>query len=133
MRFARYVVAVLIGLAVLGGCSSEPVQGIKRIFQGNGNSDLAAGIKKYDDGKYADATADFQNALNSGLSEADQVTANKYLAFISCVSDRERQCRAYFTRALELNPSFDLEPSEAGHPIWGPVFRKVKASQQKRK
>jgi hypothetical protein len=54
------------------------------------------------------------------------VTANKYLAFISCVSGRDRQCRAYFRRALELNPSFELEPAEAGHPTWGPVFRNVK-------
>ena len=127
MRAARYVFVALIGFAALGGCSTQPVQDFKRLFQGKGEPELAEGIKNYEDGKYAPATTNFQNALNSGLSEADQVKANKYLAFISCVSGRERQCRAYFSRALELNPSFELEPAEAGHPIWGPVFRSVKA------
>jgi hypothetical protein len=32
-----------------------------------------------------------------------------------------------------LDPSFELEASEAGHPIWGPVFRNVKNAAQKRK
>jgi Tfp pilus assembly protein PilF len=133
MYIARYVLLLVIALAALGGCSTEPVQGIKRIFQSKGDAELAAGIKSYEDGKYNDATLSFQNAINTGLSDADQVTANKYLAFISCVGGRERQCRAYFTRALELNPSFELEASEAGHPLWGPVFRSVKNASLKRK
>jgi Tfp pilus assembly protein PilF len=131
MRIARYVLPLFIGLA-LGGCSSQPVQEIKRVFQ-KGDSELAIGIRNYEDGKYTEATTNFQSALNSGVSDAEQVTANKYLAFISCVQGRERPCRAYFTRALELNPAFELEPSEAGHPLWGPVFRSVKNTAQKRK
>jgi hypothetical protein len=126
MRFARYTVVVLIGLAALAGCTS-PVREIKSIFQAKGEPQLQSGIKLYEDGKYKDAMTSFQGALSAGLGPNDQVIANKYLAFISCVSGRERQCRAYFSRALELNPSFDLEPAEAGHPIWGPVFRSVKA------
>ena len=122
----RYVFLILIALATLGGCSSQPVQDFKRIFQTKGEPELAAGIKNYEDGRYSQATVNFQNALDAGLSDADQVKANKYLAFISCVSGRDRQCRAYFRRALELNPNFELEPSEAGHPTWGPVFRSVK-------
>jgi Tfp pilus assembly protein PilF len=133
MHIARYVVLIAIAVGTLGGCSSQPMQEIKRMFQNKGDAELAAGIKKYEDGKYPDATTDFQNAINMGLSDADQVTANKYLAFISCVSARERQCRAYFTRALELNPAFELEASEAGHPVWGPVFRNVKSAFVKRK
>jgi hypothetical protein len=133
MYIARYVLTLLIGLSALGGCSMQPVQEIKRFFQSKGGSELTAGIKNYEDGQYQQATTDFQTALDTGLSDADQVIANKYLAFISCVSGRERQCRAYFTRALELDPSFELEASEAGHPIWGPVFRNVKNASQKRK
>ena len=133
MYIARYCLALLIGLAALGGCSTQPVQEIKRLFQSKGGSELAAGIKHYEDGQYQQATTEFQQALDTGLSDADQVIANKYLAFISCVAGRERQCRAYFTRALELDPSFELEASEAGHPIWGPVFRSVKNASQKRK
>ena len=117
----------LIGAAfALGGCSSNPVSEIKSIFQSKGEPQLAAGIRQYDDGKYEAATTSLQNALAAGLNDSDQITANKYLAFISCMSGRERQCRAYFRRALELNPSFELEPAEAGHPMWGPVFKNVK-------
>jgi Tfp pilus assembly protein PilF len=133
MLIARYVLLLLIASAGLVACSSPPVQEIKRIFQSKGDTELASGIKSYEDGKYSEATHSFQSAINTGLSDADQVTANKYLAFISCVSGRERQCRAYFTRALELNPSFELEASEAGHPQWGPVFRSVKTAYLKRK
>ena len=121
------ITAYLIGAAfALGACSSQPVREIKSIFQSKGEPQLAAGIRQYEDGRYPAATASLQNAIAAGLSDSDQVTANKYLAFMSCMSGRERQCRAYFRRALELNPSFDLEPAEAGHPMWGPVFRNVK-------
>ena len=127
MRFAPVSIAALLALSALGACTSQPVQQIKTIFQGKGEPQLKAGIRLYEDGRYSQATTSFQSALSAGLSDADQVTANKYLAFISCVSGRERQCRAYFRRALELDPSFELGPAEAGHPTWGPVFKSVKA------
>ena len=129
MRIARYRAVVLIGLAglvALSGCAS-PVRDIKSIFQSKGEPQLHSGIKLYEDGRYNEALTSLQGALSAGLGTNDQVTANKYMAFISCASKRERQCRAYFSRALELNPSFELEPAEAGHPMWGPVFRSVKA------
>jgi Tfp pilus assembly protein PilF len=129
MRVARLILAALFAIA-LGACSSAPVQQIKTLFQSKGEPQLQAGVKLYEDGRYREATASFQSALTAGVSDAEQVTANKYLAFISCVSGRERQCRAYFTRALELDPSFELEPAEAGHPKWGPVFRSVKARRK---
>ena len=31
-----------------------------------------------------------------------------------------------FGRALQLDPAFTLTPAEAGHPLWGPVFRSLK-------
>jgi Tfp pilus assembly protein PilF len=127
MGITKILVAALLAIFALGGCSSQPVQAVKNIFQSKGEPQLKAGIRLYEDGKYPQALTSLQDALNAGLSDADQVTANKYLAFISCVSGRERQCRAYFRRALELNPSFELEPAEAGHPMWGPVFKNVKA------
>ena len=126
MRIRHHVLAAFIAAAALGGCSTQPVQQIRGIFQSKGEPQLKAGIRYYEDGKYPAATSSLQNALAAGLSDSDQVKANKYLAFISCGSGRERQCRAYFRRALELDPSFELEPAEAGHPMWGPVFRNVK-------
>ena len=124
-RFHLLVIALVLG--AFAGCTSQPVQQIKSIFQTKGEPQLKAGIRYYEDGRYPQATTALQDALSAGLSDADQVTANKYLAFIACVSSRERQCRAYFRRALELNPSFELESAEAGHPMWGPVFKSVKA------
>ena len=120
------LLAALFAAAALAGCSSQPVQAIKSIFQSKGEPELKAGIRQYEDGKYAAATTSLQNALGAGLTDSDQVVANKYLAFISCTQGRERQCRAYFRRALELNPGFELEPAEAGHPMWGPVFKNLK-------
>ena len=121
----RITICLIIAVLALAGCA-EPVREIKSIFQSKGEPQLQAGVRQYEDGKYAAATTSLQNALAAGLSDTDQVTANKYLAFIACTQGRERQCRAYFRRALELNPSFELEPAEAGHPMWGPVFKNVK-------
>lgn len=89
--------------------------------------ELGWGIRKYEEGEHKIAAKNFQNALSSGLSPTDQVTAHKYLAFIYCGSGEKLACRGEFKEILKLNPRFNLTPAEAGHPIWGPVFREVKA------
>ncbi|MFN3397044.1 MAG: TssQ family T6SS-associated lipoprotein [Sulfurimicrobium sp.] len=91
---------------------------------------LSLGIHDYEEGNYKDAAGNLQNALNSGLaSSAEQITAHKYLAFIYCVSGEKLACRGEFKKILKLNPKFNLAPAEAGHPLWGPVFRAVKAEE----
>jgi tetratricopeptide (TPR) repeat protein len=90
-----------------------------------GAPELVAGIKLYEDGKYREASKTLRSAVPR-LNKADQVKAHKYLAFIECASGRKSQCRDEFAKALKIDPSFELEPSEAGHPLWGPVFRSVK-------
>jgi hypothetical protein len=40
-----------------------------------------------------------------------------------------QQCRDEFKKALEIDSSFELREDEAGHPIWGPAFRGVKAKK----
>ena len=129
MAALRLLVVVLIGAAVLAGCETAPVKEISRIFERKGEPQLQAGIKNYDEGRLAPAQANFEGALSAGLNQRDQITAHKYLAFIHCVSKRERQCRAHFRSALELDPNFELAAAEAGHPMWGPVFRSVKKSR----
>jgi hypothetical protein len=89
--------------------------------------ELGWGIRKYEEGEHKIAARNFQNALSSGLSSTDQVTAHKYLAFIYCGSGEKLACRGEFKEILKLNPRFNLTPAEAGHPIWGPVFREVRA------
>ena len=126
MRLIPGLFAALVALGVLGGCATGPGKEISRIFDRKGEPQLKQGISNYEEGRLPQAATHFQNALEAGLNEADQVKAHKYLAFIHCVSGRERQCRAHFTTALEIDPAFELERAEAGHPMWGPVFRSVK-------
>jgi len=89
---------------------------------------LNYGVLSYEEGNYQASITALQGVLDTGLSgKPEQVKAYKYLAFIQCVSGRESMCRDYFKKALELDPNFNLDSAEAGHPIWGPVFRSVKS------
>lgn len=116
---------------VLAGCESAPIKGIQEgfssLFQKNkGGDDLDAGIRSYENGNYKESAQQLQTALDAGLNNPNQVRAHKYLAFIHCQAGRERQCREEFRTALDIDPSFELSAAEAGHPIWGPVFRSEK-------
>ena len=91
---------------------------------------LDKGLRAYDDGSYDEAAVQFKNALELGLSPQDQVSARKHLAFAYCVSGRQGLCADEFRKVLELVPSFDLGPAELGHPLWGPVYKRVKASRK---
>lgn len=95
-----------------------------------GRPSFERGLQAYDEGKYDLATAQFRNALEQGLVIPDWLSAHKHLAFIHCVSGRERQCSEDFRKALEVDPGFELDPAEVGHPLWGPVFKRVKASRK---
>jgi Tfp pilus assembly protein PilF len=89
---------------------------------------LALGQRQYEAGTFDDAQKSLNEALAHGvLSRDEQAQARKLLAFIHCVSNREDACRSEFRKALEINARFDLTPAEAGHPIWGPVYRNVRA------
>ena len=123
MKAPWILLLAAITLAVLGGCAAGPLKGM---LQRKGEPALATGIQDYENGKYDDAATALQSALDQGLDDRDQVRAHKYLAFIDCTSVRERQCREEFRKALDIDPSFELKPAEAGHPIWGPIFRSVK-------
>ncbi|MGH8672157.1 MAG: TssQ family T6SS-associated lipoprotein [Burkholderiales bacterium] len=117
----RYLIAVM----VLAGCASG-------VAQKEASKALDAGIKSYENGQDTKAAKQLRSALDMGLSsKADQVKAHKYLAFINCAAGREKQCRDEFGRALDLDPNFELTAAEAGHPIWGPVYRSLKVKKQK--
>jgi hypothetical protein len=53
----------------------------------------------------------------------------KYTAFSYCLIGRTALCRQQFEKAIKLDPSFDLKPGEKGHPLWGPVFERVKKKE----
>ncbi|MCG6877397.1 MAG: TssQ family T6SS-associated lipoprotein [Betaproteobacteria bacterium] len=131
-RLTAAVAASLVILASLGGCSSAPVRaiGADQIAPRQAERNLSAGIRAYEEGQYRTAAARLQEALDGGLAfTIDKVTAYKYLAFIHCATQRTQQCRAEFRKALELDPTFTLSKAEAGHPVWGPIYRSVKSEQ----
>ena len=131
-------VASAVGLALLvallQACSTEPGRALQKEFDGlfspaKGEAAFKNGLKQYDDGDYVDAMKSLQAAVAEGLRDRDKVAAHKHLAFIHCASGRERQCRDEFRRALAVDSSLELSPAEAGHPVWGPIFRSLKAGR----
>ncbi|MEP7303216.1 MAG: TssQ family T6SS-associated lipoprotein [Caldimonas sp.] len=87
---------------------------------------LLDGLKAYDDAQYESAEQQFRQALGLGLASAkDRAEAYKRLAFIHCAAARLAECEAEFRLALQADPAFALDRSEAGHPAWGPVYRKL--------
>ncbi|MGS1008392.1 TssQ family T6SS-associated lipoprotein [Achromobacter anxifer] len=58
-----------------------------------------------------------------------RVEALKLQAFSYCVTNYRQLCEDSFARILQLQPSFQLAPNEAGHPLWGPAFQAAQASQ----
>ena len=111
-------------LLLLTACSTQPLRDLME--PSVGASALRAGVRKYEEGAYADAARYLQGAIDLGLTDAERERAHKYLAFIHCASRRERACRDEFRKALAVNPKFELTAAEAGHPAWGPVFASLK-------
>lgn len=89
--------------------------------------ELRRGIRSYEEAEYEIAVRKIQSALDRGLkAPGDKSKAYKYLAFVACASGRMKSCHAQFRNALRADPGFDLAPAEAGHPVWGPVFRNAR-------
>lgn len=84
-------------------------------------------MQQYEAGEYAESAKNFQGAIKEGLSDKQLADAHKHLAFIHCSANRQRLCRNEFKKALSVDPTLELEPAEAGHPVWGPIFKAVKA------
>ena len=91
-----------------------------------GEEALAQGLKAYQGAQYAVAETQLKLALQSGLTVVtDVANAHKHLAFVYCTSRRESLCAAAFKAARAADPNFVLSKSEAGHPMWGPVYRRA--------
>lgn len=115
--------------------AKEPVSPLKPqpprvLTPSRSEQELDRGVKSYEEGEYKTAAKQLQTALDLGLeAKRDQARAHKFLAFINCVTGREKSCRDEFNKTLDADPKFELEPAEAGHPIWGPVLRSIKAER----
>jgi hypothetical protein len=130
----RLMKFLLVSLLMLGlvGCSStnlvlcedgrEPLW-----FSTPSKSLLKKGSISYEQGNYAVAMTRLQGVLDlPEATSAEKIEAYKLMAFIHCISGREKMGGDSFKKALQLDPKFDLTPAEVGHPVWGPVFRAAK-------
>ena len=92
---------------------------------------LRDGIEAYNNGDYNTAIRKLGAPDIARSSKANQLSAIKYTAFSYCVSGRSRQCRQQFDKALRIDPAFELDTGEDGHPLWGPVFAQAKKAVSK--
>lgn len=131
----------LLLAAVASGCANKPLAAGAAPATGHARAEamtaaaapsasgLKEGIALYNNGDYNGAIRRLGLADVTGGSKATQLEALKYTAFSYCVTSRQTLCRQQFDKALRLDPSFDLEPGEHGHPLWGPAFVKAKKSR----
>ncbi|MBC7624495.1 MAG: tetratricopeptide repeat protein [Aeromicrobium sp.] len=123
------LVILIVGCAVAPtatGPTPDELAKIERLDRANSN--LNDGLKQYEAGNYDAAMKAFLVALDSSLlTPVQQLNARKHMAFMQCLTSRESRCKEEFEKAFALDAKFDLSPAEAGHPIWGPVFRTVKS------
>jgi Tfp pilus assembly protein PilF len=122
--------AAVAGLALLAGCvtlpAAAPPVGLTDLMERPAERALLDGMRAYEDGQYAQAEAELRKSLAIGLrSGRDQASAHKLLAFITCTSERLAECDAAFRAARAADPAFALTRPEAGHPLWGPVYRQL--------
>ncbi|HUL68205.1 MAG TPA: TssQ family T6SS-associated lipoprotein [Burkholderiaceae bacterium] len=130
---------LLVAAAVcLAACATTPpappvpaTQSIAALYQRPAERALINGIRFYEEGSFDRAETALRSALEQGLADArDTATAHKYLAFLACAFSRLDECEQHFRDAFAADAKFSLTETEVGHPIWGPIYRKVAAAQQ---
>jgi hypothetical protein len=119
--------ALAVAVAALPGCQSTPAtSSIAQLYQRPAERALVDGIRLYDSGEFERSEAALHAAIAANLSDPRDVAfAYKYLAFIACAFNRGTECALDFTSAFKADPNFRLNDAEIGHPLWGPVYRRV--------
>ena len=132
MKTLQHLFSLLLPAALFAGCAAPPPPpppqptGLAEVIERPAERALLDGIRAYDDAQYTQAEKSLRSALAAGLqSPRDRATAHKLLAFITCTSDRLADCKQEFQAARAADASFALSRSEAGHPMWGPVYKSV--------
>ena len=123
---------LLMGCGSVVSTCDDGRGGIRLFGKSEAEFKLEKGLKEYEEGNYISSMNALQSVLETKLvHKEDKLTSYKYLAFIHCISGRENLCREYFRKVLAIDPTFELSPAEAGHPLWGTTFRSVKNSKTK--
>jgi tetratricopeptide (TPR) repeat protein len=130
-----------IAVLALAGCSvfapkpppappSPPTVSIARLYEQPAERDFINGLRFYEEGQYERAEALLRRSLAEGLRDKhDVAVTQKYLAFIACAYNRPSDCEQAFRAAFVADPSFSLNDAEVGHPLWGPVYKRVASEQ----
>jgi hypothetical protein len=123
----RRIALMLAAAAVLQACQSAPqTASIAELYQRPAERSLIEGIRLYDSGEFDRAETALHTAINNRLADPRDVSvAYKYLAFIACAFNRGTECALDFSSAFNADPAFRLSDAEIGHPLWGPVYRRV--------
>jgi hypothetical protein len=124
---SRLRLAIALAAALTAGCmQASPPIGLLDVSARPAERALLAGLKAYDDAQYDPADRLFREALAAGLvSPRDRAEAHKRLAFIQCAAGRLGDCETEFKLARQSDRTFALDKTEAGHPVWGPVYKKL--------
>lgn len=126
--------------AVLAGCATAPpprpaapTVSIARLYEQPAERSFLHAMRFYEEGQHERAEVLFRRALAEGLKDSNDVAmADKHLAFIACAYNRPAECETAFRAAFAADPNFQLTDAEVGHPIWGPVYKRVAAEQAAR-
>ena len=127
MQTLRLALPLAFALAAAGCALPPPApSGLMEVIERPAEKALLGGWRAYEDAQYPQAEKQLAQALQIGLvSSKDRAAAHKLLAFIFCTSERVAACEVEFRRARAADPDFALSKSEAGHPQWGPVYKRV--------
>lgn len=124
-RQAALASAAWLFLAACAQTPPAPV-GLLDVSSRPAEKALLDGLRAYDDAQYDSADRQLRQALALGLAAPrDRAEAHKRLAFIHCAAGRLADCEAEFRLARQADRTFTLSASEAGHPVWGPIYRRV--------
>lgn len=131
------ILFLLAVAATLAGCAapSPPSQAartvsVARLYEQPAERAFLNALRFYEEGQHERAEASFRRALADGLQDRHDVAiAYKHLAFIACAYNRPAECESAFRSAFGADPGFRLTEAEVGHPLWGPVYQRVAATQ----
>ncbi len=131
----------LLAAAALAGCGSmrppppaaPATVSAAALYQKPAERALLKGLTLYEQGTFDSAEQSFQAALKAGLADRrDVATAYKSLAFVACAFNRLDECAQDFRSAFAADDRFALTDAEVGHPIWGPVYKRVAAERARK-
>lgn len=133
--FAALAAALVSGCALLNPPPPPPPKppattSVARLYAQPAERAFLNGLRFYEEGQYERAEVLFKRSLADGLRDPyDLAVAHKYLAFIACAYNRIADCETAFRAAFAADPGFKLADSEVGHPVWGPVYKRVASEQ----